>query len=184
MAEALKENDAPNWMRFVTDFDETARLFSDNYAGLKAQGPYIERSHPELLPKYQELMKSAAKHNATINSLRRVRNTVSGWLGTIGRAVGLGEMGAIPLVPIAVISASAALAAISKWIKDAFVFSRRLNELRRLEGQGLSPGQAANVVNKTLGPAESLFFGINLKWVVIGGLGLLLLPSLITAFRR
>ena len=184
MSEALKEQDAPSWVKFVTNFDETAKLFSDNYEGLKAQRTYIERSHPDLLPKYNELMEAAKKHSSVINYLRRIRSTVGGWLGTIGRTVGLGEMGALPIVPIAVISASTALVAISKWVKDAFVFSRRLNELRRLEGQGLTPKQASDIVNKTLGPAENFLFGINLKWVVAAGIGLLLLPSLIASFRR
>lgn len=196
----LRTEDAPKWHDWLTDFDKTHNLFTENVKGLIAVGPYIRDQHPELLPRYDELMTEAKEHKATLDRLKSVRRTVIGWLNSISEGLsdwredfrrrwGLDGLGAVFTLPFAitVASASAALAAIGKWISDTYIFSRRLNELQRLEAGGLSPKAAAEVVDKSLGPAEESFLGIKqstIRWVVIGGLAIMIVPPMLRYFRR
>lgn len=202
MAE-LKTAEAPDWSKFITDFDATNKMFNDNYQGLIAQGPYVVTRHPELMGEYDRMVAQAKSHKVTLDKLGRIKNTVSGWLSSIGAffttsgptdpgsswgwgggawggGSGFGALeedglGIIPAVIWGVAAATAALAVIGKWIKDAYFFSRRLNELRRLEDSGLSPQAAAAVVDKAAGKVVG-FLGLDFKWIVIGGVLLVFGP--------
>lgn len=182
--ETLQVSDAPSWSKFITDFDATKRLFDDNYRGLLAQRNFIVTKHPEELPVYNKMVNEAAGHKATLDKLAAIKATVSGWLNSVRgifasglTAIGLGELGFIPVI-IGVAAAATALATIGYWIKDAYQFSRRLNELQRLEAQGISPAEASRIVDRTIGRTGASFFGIDIKWLVIGGALLFFGPAL------
>ncbi len=58
-------------------------------------------------------------------------------------------MGLIPLIPIAMISG--ALAAMTKFISDVYVFERKITEQKRLVSTGVSEQDAAQIVDKIAG---------------------------------
>lgn len=95
-------------------------------------------------------------------------------------------LGIIPvLITIGVVSAALAVAAV--WLSDAYTFSQRLKALQSAEDKGATPAQAAAMVNQTLGPPSSssgTLFGINVKWLVIGGIAIFLLPVIVPLFRN
>lgn len=197
MTGVVNEKTAPKWSEWITDFDKSYDLFYDNYKGLKAQKSFIENQHPELKEKYNRLLKEAEQHKNKLEQLKNVRDKVmlvineyqklqppeQPWPKAGGLLYGLGTLQAAPVVVgISIASASAALIAISKWIKDTYQFAQRVNELRRLENEeGLSPQEAANVVEKTMGPAETSLFGIPFKWIILGGVVIFVGPPLIKA---
>lgn len=188
----LNVNDAGAWQRFVNDFDNTSRLFAQSFNDLQRLGPYVRERHPELATQYNALVARGGQHQAQLAQLANLRNQVTTWLTGIGRAVqttynstmdwlrqrfGLGGMGAVPLVVgvVGVAAAAAVIALVARWITEAYQFTQRLNALERLERQGLSPQEAARVVNQTVGaPSQPGIFGI--PWTyLIGGVALIVL---------
>lgn len=179
MAELVAQ-DAPAWSQFVRDYDGAHRAFLENRNALVQLGPYIQTRHPELLSQYQSLLQRANDLAPKLQMLADTRAKVGSWLGALGtvyqsavdatsraietaaglvgaarRALGLGELGVVPLVVVGVAAAAGLLALITKWVSDAFLFSRRLNMLQELEAKGYSPDQAAAAVNKAVGPPNA-----------------------------
>lgn len=182
MTEIINPQRTSSWKQWIIDFDKTYRTFNDNYNALLSLDGYIKSKHPELYPKYSQMIVDGNKHRNTLNKLKSTRDKVLNWLRSIGKLFdtqyfrkteGLSELGIAPLViGISIAGASAALIAVGRWIKDAKVMSLRLNELRRLEDKGLTPKQAADILDKTLGPMERALFGIDIKWLVLGGIAI------------
>ena len=169
----LNASDVPKWAKFVTDFDNQYAAFSENYAALLSMRDWVYEKNPDIVPQYEKLIQDGAKHKKTLDQLKKVRDTVAKWLDGIKRITGilpgLGNMGALPLIPVAigVGAASAALLTIGNWIKDAYFLAQNLNERRRLEEQGVPPAEAARLANQARPPARGLF-GIDMRWLVIG----------------
>jgi len=207
---ALNPNDAPSWWDFVTKFDATSASFNENYDALKQLGPYIQTSHPELLPQYNSLMQSGASNETSLNKLKATRDYVYSWLqwlqtgaGNIAsfissnaqaaytwtlQQLGLGEveqgLGVIPvaMVIVGVATAVAALVVIAKWITDAYTFAQRLNALQAQEAQGLTPTQASQIVNQTLGaPSSGSFLGIPWTLIAWAAIAIIVGPPVIKA---
>jgi hypothetical protein len=208
VAVALDQADAPTWYDFVTKFDTTYRSFYDNYNAIMALGPYIQNSHPELLPQYMDMLQAGAVNADRLEGLKATRDYVYSWLQWLQsgasdissfvysgaqstydwakRQLGLGDagLGVIP-VAVAVIGVSAAIAAlvvIAKWITDAYVFAQRLNALQDAERRGMTPQAAAAYVDSTLGPVSSGgILGIPWTLLIWGALAIALGPPIIKA---
>jgi len=200
MAEVITEAQAPSWSQWITDFDKSWKLFNDNYTGLVSVGPYVREKHPELLPQYNKLVEDAQAHYQTLLKLKGVRDQVASWLTQAGHIIGgIGDTLAAPfkwigslfgggsgvsgnglgiapiIVAVGIASASAALIVIAKWITDAFTFANKLNAMMKLESEGHSPESAAAAIQGLQGS----FLGIPWKWIVIGGVLIVLGPPLI-----
>lgn len=169
----LNASDVPKWAKFVTDFDNQYAAFNDNYAALLSMRDWVYEKNPDIIPQYEEMMEKGAAHKKTLDGLKKVRDTVAKWLDGIqkltGMIPGLGSMGALPLIPVAISvgAASAALLTVGNWIKDAYFLAQNLNERRRLEAQGLPPAEAARLANQARPPSRGLF-GIDMRWLVVG----------------
>lgn len=88
----------------------------------------------------------------------------------------------VAYVVIGAATGIAALVLIAKWITDAYSFAQRLNALQAQEAQGLTPQQAATVVNSALGPPSSNnFLGIPFQLLIWGAIAVVLGPPVIKA---
>ncbi len=93
----------------------------------------------------------------------------------------VGNMGLVPLIPLAAISG--ALALMSKFIADVYVFERKITEQKRLENTGMSPMQAADVVDKIKG--QTLTDNLaSIAKPVAWGFGLFFLSKVIRAYMK
>lgn len=181
--DVLKEEDAISWKQWLMDFEKSYQAFHENYSALLHLHDYVYDKHPELKPEYDRLLREAQKHDAALERFKSIRSTVYSWLQRIGRFVGLGDVGALPLIPIAisVTAASAALILVGKWIKDAFIFSRQLNALQAMEARGVPAKQASDIISKISRGAQMSIFGLNLNVLVVGLVALVLVPPLLNA---
>lgn len=214
-AVTLSASDAPAWSQFVRDFDGAYKAFTDNRAGLMRVGPYVQSKHPELLPQYNALLSRANALAPKLAMLADTRARVAGWLGGLGRVyqtavdatsqaietaadwitaarrrLGLGELGIAPvLVVVGVAAAGTALTLITKWISETYTFAKRVQALQDMEARGYSAEQAADAVNRALGPPGQRG-GIEdtiktILWVLgLGAAAIYLLPKLLDESKR
>lgn len=194
----VNQNNAGKWSKWVTDFDKSYNLFADNYAGLLAQKSFVQ-SRSDLLPQFNALVSAAQRHKETLDKLKATRDKVLGWMKTYqgmqapqsawsgSLLYGIDDLGVIPvlIVGVSIASASAALVAISAWIKEAYVFSKVLEETRRLEAKGLTPQEAARVA-KSNAPSAGIFglSGTAIKIVAIAAIVLVIAPPVLRAIEK
>ncbi|MDE2020664.1 MAG: hypothetical protein KGJ13_10045 [Patescibacteria group bacterium] len=89
----------------------------------------------------------------------------------------------VAYVVVGAATAIAALVVIAKWITDAYTFAQRLNALQAQEAAGLTPQQASQVVNQTLGApgANNNLFGIPFTLIAWAAIAIVLGPPVIKA---
>lgn len=159
----------------ITDFKAKAREFWTLWERLESremevanQSPDIKRQYAELLTRGENIRTKVEWITGLIDKAANAYADVKDWLTD---TFGLGDLsynqvaglGVIPLIPVAIIGAS--VAAIGYWIKDAYQFNAKLDEIKRLERRGIPPDQAARIVERTFG-SKGLF----------GGAGNIILP--------
>ncbi len=215
MAVQLDEKQAPDWIKWITDYDATRKLFIDNYRALQTLRPWVAAKHPELLAQHDAMMKKFTDQFTAIDNLQRVRDQVGNFingLGIIGSTIqtgaktvsdwvkgvfGLGDgeydgLGFVPVVWVAISvgTASAALITIASLIKEAYLYSTRLNALKEAEDRGATPEQAAQIVNSVLGkPGTSVtgnsnFMGIPFNTLALAAMAVFLGPPIINAISK
>lgn len=223
MATQLTKAQAPDWLAWVTNYDNTRQLFLDNWWALKNARPWVAAKHPELLKQHDAIMQKFLDQVPTIDALGKLRHDVVGFLEGIGATIqtalnftgiqagidwlkgtfgfhgiepGTVEQNQLGLVPvvwvaISVTTAAASLVAIANMIKDAGLYSQRLNAMRELEERGYTAEQAAGIVNQVVGaPGTSIsgtganFLGIPIMPLFIGAAALVLGPPIINAISK
>lgn len=181
------QSEAQEWYKIVTNWPQYWDNFQRNYRGLLAQSNYITTKHPEMRGEYDKLVDSGSKMyqrmlavDQTVNAIKNTWGEFTGWLKG---AVGLQGLGFIP-VAIGAAAAASLIYSVSLWIRDASQHARKLELMKDLEAKGMSPGQAANEASKFTGSGDGTLFGIDIKWLVIGGIALMVLPSIIPMLRK
>lgn len=152
---------------YIQKFRNKAAQFWAQWNTLDDMYPTVSRQSPAIRNEYQSLMDRGSTIRSTVETIsgaidraakvyESVRDWVSSTFGLNGNDINnkVNELGVIPLIPIALIIGS--LAAMSKWVSDAYEFNERLKEIRRLEATGLSPAEAAAIVERTM---DKGFFG-------------------------
>lgn len=94
----------------------------------------------------------------------RIKSSIENLTGPIQALSPMNELGAIPLV-IGVVGAGAAAAAITKWTTDYKKLILTTQERNKLISQGMSPNQAAYIVNSANKPTS--IFGINTSKLIL-----------------
>lgn len=155
---ARREGMNPDDLSLIEKFRSRVQNFMlalDNLASRKRDA---QRS-PQLATEYATLMRQGSVIKSTIES---VSGTIDKVMAFFKGVTGMSALNVVPLLPIALITG--AIAAIAKWTTDAYTFSKKLDEVQRLEAKGLTPQQAADVVARNA-PAP-LFGGFNLSNIV------------------
>ena len=114
----------------------------------------IQSQYSDLISRGQSIKSTIETVTGAIDKAAATYQDVKNWLAEKFGLNGVeidektGQLGIIPLIPIAIIGAS--LAAMGKWVLDAYEFSGKLDKMKELESQGMSPSEAAAVVEKSL----------------------------------
>lgn len=145
------EGQTTEWWNLVARFKEAAARVDQVLDTLRGQEAAARQS-PGLSAEYDQVMRRAAELRATIaDLLARISGAVD-WVRGAGdwfsQTFGLSGLGVVPVV-IGVAAITAALAAVTKFLTDAWSLSKRIDEQIRLEGQGLTPQEAAAVVERS-----------------------------------
>lgn len=213
MAVQLDEKQAPDWIKWITDYDATRKLFVENYRALQELRPWVAAKHPELLKQHDAMMKKFQDQFGAIDNLQHLRDDVAKFisgLGVIGSAIqtgtqsvtdwfkgvfGMGEadekglgFAQVVWVAISLGTAAAALVTIASLVKEAYIYSTRLNALKEAEDRGATPAQAAQIVNSVLGqPGANVsgdFMGIPFNTLALAAIAIFLGPPIINALTK
>jgi len=170
------------WYNLVGQFRAKAQQFEQIYNKLMSDQSYA-LSNPALASDYRALLQIGRVTRAKIIATRNKIDSVIGWLKGL---VGMNELGFIPLIPIAIVAAS--LAAITKWVTDAYAMSARIDEAKRLEAKGVPPERAAKIAGRRVasqgGGLVGSLLGIHPGWLIAGAIAVVALPPLITRIRN
>lgn len=163
------ETQSAEWWNLVAQFREAASSVDQVLATLRSQEGTARRD-AALSSEYDAIMGRAASLRSTIADYLGKIETAMGWFRQVvpfsesspdapqgtweAEGWGLNGLGAIPII-IGVAAISAALAAVTKFLTDAWSLARRLQEQARLEASGLSPQEAAAVVERTVGESAA-----------------------------
>lgn len=147
--------------RFKARIAEFRSLFA-RLQGARDQVP------AEMQEDYQGLVDRGTTIQGTIDTITSGINTAVNWFkGAFGlNAVNLsqrGQLGAIPLLPVAAIAGAMAL--IGYWITDTMQFIQRMEQFEQMRAQGVPAAEAAQAVQTatTGGP----IFGLDIQKMVI-----------------
>jgi hypothetical protein len=152
------------WWNLVARFREASQRVDQVLATLWSQEA-TARTNPALSSEFDVVMNRAQQLRASIaDTLSRIDGAVS-WVRDAGdwlkSAFGLQGLGIVPLV-IGIGAITAALAAVTKFLTDAWSLSKRIEEQQRLEATGLTPQEAANVMERTTGSSAGRSFLVSL----------------------
>lgn len=114
----------------------------------------LQREYRELMDRGVTVRKTIERVTAAIDSAAGIYNSAVDYtsrgmesaINWFKGSAGLGGIGLIPLVPVAVIAV--ALAAMGKWIKDAYVINKKISVAEKLINQGVVPEKAFNMAGK------------------------------------
>jgi hypothetical protein len=186
MAEISTQQEAQSWYSVITDFPNYWDNLQKNYQGLLAQADYIYKKHPELKSQYDSMVNEGStlfnRMNAISNSIANIKSSWNNFTGWLKGAVGLSSLGILPVIPLAIGAATAGgtLYLVGQWLTKAAEMAKRIDLYKSEEAKGLSPQQAASNVDLVLGkPTSGSIFGIPIKWIFIGGIAIILLPSIL-----
>jgi hypothetical protein len=190
MAEIATQQEAQSWYSVVTDFPNYWENLQKNFQGLLAQSDYIVTKHPEIRAQYDQMVREGSalfqkmyNLNEAVNSIKSNWDAFTGWLKG---AVGMSGLGILPVIPLAIGAAAAAstLYLVGQWLTKAAEMAKRIDLYKSEEAKGLSPQQAAANVDLVLGkPSAGSLFGIPIKWLLIGGIALFVLPVILPMLK-
>jgi len=134
------------------------------FAALRADA----NKYPDLKAEYDRLYNQGLMINDTVmyivNTVDRVTGFFSNAWGDVtsyfSRMFGGGmgyvppprAFGAVPIIGAAAIAGAVAM--IGKWIRDVYLFERTVTERKKLEGQGLTPQEAMDVMRGARGDGD------------------------------
>jgi len=154
MEEQLTQNDVSLLNRFKAKATEFMAAIDKLYT--------IDNVPANLQEEYSGLISTANIIQGTISTITGTVDSVTGFFSDYFGFDGVSNvrdyingnrqnnaLGFVPLIPVALISG--ALAAMTKFISDVYVFERKITEQKRLESTGVNPTKAAEIVSKING---------------------------------
>lgn len=175
------------WNAKINQLRNAITTFESLYAKLQSQSA-IAKTDPVLYADYTALMTRGAYVKSVITDTLSKLGSALGYAKNVVGMSGMGNLGALPLIPIAVIAG--ALALITKWTSDALIASKKLDQLSTAYNDAKARGAStqelsaiahdaamSNSGSDMFGGASSLANKV-LVIMIAGGLFYLLLPTL------
>lgn len=135
------------WQRQVNRLKDKAAEFSRVFTKLEQRQPLAEQS-PVLKHRYDRVMKLGLNVRQTVQGITgKIDAALRGFQDLFGLSPNMAGMGAVPLVPIAVIAG--AIAAITAWLTDAYALDRQLDSLDSQIKAGVDPVVAGDNIAKS-----------------------------------
>lgn len=136
-----------NWDNAIASLKNKARNFNTVFDRVIAT-EQTAKGNPELARDFDSLVYKGDIVRSTITNVTKAIDQVTG----VGRSI-LGNippenLGALPLVPIAVIFSASA--AITYWVKDAMQYLDKVDRIEQLKNEGLSTTEAYSMVNNKI----------------------------------
>lgn len=166
----------PDDQGWIEKFKTRIAEFQEVFSRLQSIKPEIDKL-PKLKPEYDALIVEGNTIQGTIDTVSTKINEAIQWFkSSFGmdaiQAGNNGQLGAIPLLPIAAISG--VLAYIGSWIGRVYMFYKKLSKFDELTAQGVPPQEASRIVSEiTTEPGIFGRFDLQ-KWlmplVIIGGI--------------
>ncbi len=201
--------DRSQWDSTILQWKEAVSNFQKNYENLLQRAP-IANASPALQRKYQAAMNEAAQAKVRISEIDSALADVQAWLSgawtsfhnvwsyisgkvsmllgyehAMVAQVGLGELGQVIMIPIAVVAV--AIAYIAARSMDLYQTNQKLDTVKAYVAKGYTPEQAANAVAKTIKTATPGIFSSldsSIKWLAVLVLGAGGLYAYVTYQRR
>lgn len=191
MAEIATQQQASEWYKIVTDWPNFWGNFQKNYQGLLAQHAFITR-HPRLFPEWDAQVRKGAefyeKLNAINGSIQSIKANWNKFTSMLQGAFGMSGLGILAAIPVALSVATAVslIAGATVLLKNWSEMATRYSIIQAEEAKGATPEQAEKIAAAVVGQpgGSGTLFGINIKWLLIGGAALLLLPALLPLLKR
>lgn len=133
-----------------------------SYLKQKAQewaGKVVNLYHMQVPPEYE------AEKRALLATAKKLKDAIESITGPLQFLAPMNELGFIPVV-IGVVGVAGAVALIVKWTLDYQTFVKKVDDRNKLIQGGLSPQQAANIVNMSEKQSSPLF-GFDMKKMVL-----------------
>jgi hypothetical protein len=174
----------------LTDFPNYFNNFQTNFQALLAQSNYIVTKHPELRTEYDSLVNTASENYTKLVNIKmgldKIEAAGTAVVDWVKGVFGFSGLGFIPLIiaGVSAVSAYAIITSVANWLTDTKKFASKLEFIKDQEAKGYSPAQAAQAATSIYGEPkdESLFFGLPVKWIIVGAVLIILGPPLINAF--
>lgn len=158
------ESWSQEWQNAVDNFKAKAKQFVSSYENLSSKKAVAE-ANPNIADDYNSLMGRGSWIYNMVASVARKIDFIGSSEST------LNGMGALPLIPIAVIVG--AVAAMTAWLSDAYIMTQKINAIEAAQSSGKDTAPLENVI----GGGNSL---IDIKaapvssLILLGGLGLII----------
>lgn len=176
----MAETDRSFWDERVTAFKLKAKQFQaalDWLLNNRENVANIARDNSALSTEYGNLLNRGQKIKSVLRSVTAKIDTAVQWFKSTFSGYDASaymeesqQMGVLPAVAFVAITAIAgAIALMGKYITDVYLFQKKLEEIKRLESKGLTPSQAANIVQKTSPQGLVVSMGGSFKILAIGG---------------
>ncbi len=123
---------------------------SEKRFGVVMNDPAIKKEYDALMGRGMNIKSSVETVTGLIDKAANVYDNVKEWVGdTFSLGATPRHLGALPLlIPVATIGVS--VAAMTKWIADAYQLNKRLEGIQRLIDQGIKPAEAADIIKRTM----------------------------------
>ena len=191
MAEIATQQQASEWYKIITDWPNFWGNFQKNYQGLLAQHAFIIK-HPKLFPEWDAQVRKGAefynKLNAVNDSIGTIKSNWAAFTGWLQGTFNLSGLGILPAIPVAlsVATAISLITGATVLLKNWSEMATRYSIIQSEEAKGATPEQAIRIAENVAGRSgtSGTLFGINIRWLLIGGAAILLLPIILPLLKR
>lgn len=158
----------------IDEFKKKARDFWNQWESLGNQEKFISKQAPEIQQEFKDLRNrglsirnSVETVTGLIDKATAAYRTATGWVSDIF-GTSDNTMGFLPiLIPAAVIVGS--LAAMGKWLSDAYQFNRKMDEIAKLQAKGIDPVTASKIISRITPEGFSITTSLGIPLLLIGG---------------